>query len=316
MSTRRSGRAKAPVKYTSDSEGSDYGSSKTRKSNTKSTPEKRTNGTNHDAVTSSPAKRTKKDPSVVAAEHRAKAAAADEKASKAAHKKAWDEWVTAHDVGGKLLDDEPAREESITQTDGLKKYGLKKYGLKKEDLAVLKHFEKKNPNPLFKNAIKLFFEEEVKVLGYRKAGMLAGVEGKNEEVLKQGEEIWREEHKDDPPEEEKEEKKKAPKEKTPKQKWTAYLEAHAVSSPDSLKDEPEEAINQTDCKTKYSLVPGDLVVLPYFPKPNPKYGNTTKLFKESEVKTLAYRKAAVLGGVEDGDEAAMLEKGKELFEEK
>lgn len=188
MSTRRSGRAKAPVKYTSDSEGSDYGSSKTRKSNTKSTPEKRTNGTNHDAVTSSPAKRTKKDPSVVAAEHRAKAAAADEKASKAAHKKAWDEWVTAHDVGGKLLDDEPAREESITQTDGLKKYGLKK-----EDLAVLKHFEKKNPNPLFKNAIKLFFEEEVKVLGYRKAGMLAGVEGKNEEVLKQGEEIWREE---------------------------------------------------------------------------------------------------------------------------
>lgn len=105
-----------------------------------------------------------------------------------------------------------------------------------------------------------------------------------------------------------------PKEKTPKQKWAAYVEAHTVSSPDSLKDEPEEAINQTDCKTKYSLLPGDLAVLPYFPKPNPKYGNTTKLFKESEAKTLAYRKAAVLGGVDDGDEAAMLEKGKELFE--
>lgn len=94
------------------------------------------------------------------------------------------------------------------------------------------------------------------------------------------------------------------------------MEAHTVSSPDSLKEEPEEAINQTDCKTKYSLVPGDLAVLPYFPKPNPKYGNTTKLFKESEVKTLAYRKAAVLGGVADGDEAAMLEKGKKLLEDK
>jgi hypothetical protein len=57
-------------------------------------------------------------------------------------------------------------------------------------------------------------------------------------------------------------------------------------------------------------------VLPYFPKPNQKYGNTTKLFSESEVKTLAYRKAAVLGEVEDADEASMLEKGKELFEEK
>ncbi|KAH7406106.1 hypothetical protein DE146DRAFT_433895 [Phaeosphaeria sp. MPI-PUGE-AT-0046c] len=311
MSTRRSGRAKAPVKYTSDSEGSDYGTSKARKSSTKGTPKKRPNGTQQDAATSSPAKRSKKDPSVVAAEHRAKAAAADEKASKAAHKTEWDEWVTAHDQSGALLDDEPAREESITQTDSLKKYGLKK-----EELGVLKHFEKRNPNPLFKNTIKLFFEEEVKVLGFRKAGMMAGVEGTEAEILNKGEEIWREEHKDDPPEEEKEEKKKEPKEKTPKQKWTAYVEAHTVSSPDSLKEEPDEAINQTDCKTKYSLVPGDLAVLPYFPKPNPKYGNTTKLFKESEVKTLAYRKAAMQGGVEDGDEAAMLKKGKDLFEDK
>jgi hypothetical protein len=79
-----------------------------------------------------------------------------------------------------------------------------------------------------------------------------------------------------------------------------------------------ESINQSDCKTKYSLLPGDLAVLPYFPKPNQKYGNTTKLFSESEVKTLAYRKAAVLGGVdvEEGDEVAFLERGRELFEEK
>jgi hypothetical protein len=57
-----------------------------------------------------------------------------------------------------------------------------------------------------------------------------------------------------------------------------------------------------------------LAVLPYFPKPNPKYGNTTKLFKESEVKSLAYRKHAVIAGVEEDDEGALLEKGRELFE--
>jgi hypothetical protein len=122
-------------------------------------------------------------------------------------------------------------------------------------------------------------------------------------------------HKDDPKEEQaKPDKKKAPKAKTPKQKWTAYVEAHTVASPDSLKEEPEEAINQSDCKTKYSLLPADLAVLPHFPKPNQKYGNTTKLFKESEVKTLAYRKAAVLGDVDEED-GELLEKGKALFEE-
>jgi hypothetical protein len=57
-----------------------------------------------------------------------------------------------------------------------------------------------------------------------------------------------------------------------------------------------------------------LVVLNFFPKPNPKYGNTTKLFNEDEVKELAYRKTAVLAGVEGKDEE-VLEKGKKLFEE-
>jgi hypothetical protein len=55
-------------------------------------------------------------------------------------------------------------------------------------------------------------------------------------------------------------------------------------------------------------------VLNFFPKPNPKYGNTTKLFDEDEVKELAYRKTAVLAGVE-GDDEVVLDKGKKLFEE-
>jgi hypothetical protein len=42
-----------------------------------------------------------------------------------------------------------------------------------------------------------------------------------------------------------------------------------------------------------------------------------KLFKESEVKFLAYRKTAVLAAIEgDGkDDVALLEKGRELFEQ-
>lgn len=109
-------------------------------------------------------------------------------------------------------------------------------------------------------------------------------------------------------------KDKPTKDKTPKQKWTAYTETHALGENAKLPDEPDEAINQTDSKSKYRLTPADLGVLPYFPKPNPKYGNTTKLFQESEVKTLAYRKAAVLGGVGEGEDAEVLKKGRELFE--
>jgi hypothetical protein len=64
------------------------------------------------------------------------------------------------------------------------------------------------------------------------------------------------------------------------------------------------------------LLPADLAVLPCFRKPNPKYGNTTKLFEENNVKALAYKKAAILGGVEESDEGKSLEKGRELFEKK
>jgi hypothetical protein len=331
MSTRRSGRAKAPVKYTSDSEGSDFGNKKPKRSAPKATPKKRSKTEQESAEpAASPKKRAKRDPETVAAEHASAMRTAQEKAAKQQHKAAWETWLDVHNVDGKLLDEEPSRDKSITQTDSLKKYGLKK-----EELGSLKHFEKRNP--IHNNTMKLFLEEEVKILGFRKAGMLDGATPEAE-VLKRGERIWKEEyacrkhmiygvqanhhrHKNDVEEEAKEDdkadpKKKAPKSKTPKQKWSAYVEAHTISSPESLKEEPEEAINQSDCKTKYSLVPGDLAVLPYFPKPNQKYGNTTKLFRESEVKTLAYRKAAVLGEVKDEDEAAMLEKGKELFEEK
>lgn len=101
--------------------------------------------------------------------------------------------------------------------------------------------------------------------------------------------------------------------KTPKQKWSAYVEAHNIGD-EKLSEEPEESINQTDSQTHFQLLPGDLACLPHFPKPNPKYGNTTKLFKRADVKTLAYSKAATINGVEEGENTdKFLEKGKELL---
>jgi hypothetical protein len=110
---------------------------------------------------------------------------------------------------------------------------------------------------------------------------------------------------------------KPAKEKTPKQKWSAYISAHAVADDENLTEEPAEAVNQTDSKSKYDLTPKDLACLPFFPKKNPAYGNTMKLFQNSEVARLAFKKAAILAGVaDDGDEEeVLLKKGKEIFEE-
>jgi hypothetical protein len=182
MSSRRSGRSKAPVKYTSDSDpGSDFTGSKKSK---KSAPKKRTKEP-VDADAAPPKKRAKRDPETLAAEHKEKAQAQTSKAEKAAHKKAWDAWLESHDAAGALLDEEPAKDVSITQTDAGKKYGVKK-----EDLAALRHFEKRNP--VHNNTMKLYVEEDVKELGFRKLGMLEGVgEG---EAVEEGGKIWEEEY--------------------------------------------------------------------------------------------------------------------------
>jgi hypothetical protein len=345
MSTRRSGRATKAVKYTSASEGSDFEdkpqqqsdtsklgkarykkSGAAKKSNKRAATEPEAEAAAGDEAPPKP-KRQKKDPETAADEAHEKAAAKQAKADKATHKRTWETWLEEHDAGGELLEEEPGKEESITQTDALKKYGLKK-----EELGSLLHFEKKNP--LYGGVMKLFLEENVRELGFRKCGMLEGVEGGDEEVVKRGEEIWTEEHKDDPEPEAAEEKRaelekkkekpakagKPKKEKTPKQKWTEYITTHALTSDntnDKLTEEPTDVINQTESKNKYSLTPQDLACLPYFPKKNAAYGNTMKLFKESEVKLLAYRKTAVLAGVdsEGKDDVGLLEKGKELFEQ-
>ncbi|KAI4651224.1 uncharacterized protein J4E78_007915 [Alternaria triticimaculans] len=372
MSTRKSGRATKAVKYTSASEGSDFEDKKRkpRKTSTatpkKPGPTKRTkaapNATtvsgkkalmnpkrpaesdndddNASANETAPKpKRQKKDPETLANEAHEKQVKAD----KALHKQNWQDWLAAHTVEGEMLEEEPDKEESITQTDALKKYGLKK-----EELTSLLRYEKKNP--LYGGTMKLFIKDNVKELCFRKMGMLEGVQGGDGEVLRKGEEIWQAEHKDDPeteneakstkvkkadkstPTKEKKDapakpeksKKEAPakptkptKEKTPKQKWSAYISSHTLAADSNLTEEPSDVINQTECKNKYSLTPQDLACLSFFPKKNPVYGKIMKLFHESEVKKLAYVKTAVLAGVEDDgeDEGALVKEGKKIVEE-
>jgi hypothetical protein len=212
MSTRRSGRATKAVKYTSASEGSDFEDKKkrTRKTATSTTkkptkaaatpknaaPKKAskraaesddedasTSDNDATAPTTAPPKpkRQKKDAATLALEAQEKQAKAD----KALHKQHWQDWLASHSTEGEMLEEEPDKEESITQTDALKKYGLKK-----EELTSLLRFEKKNP--LYGGVMKLFLEEDVRELGFRKVGMLEGTEGGDEDMVKRGEEIWME----------------------------------------------------------------------------------------------------------------------------
>ena len=170
MSTRKSSRATKAVKYTSASEGSDFEDKKRkpRKTSTstpkKPGPTKRTKAAPNATTVSGkkapmnpkrPAesddddadnastneiapkpKRQKKNPEALAKEVHEKQVKAD----KALYKQQWQDWLATHTVEGEMLEEEPDKDESITQTDALKKYGLKK-----EELTSLLRYEKKNP---------------------------------------------------------------------------------------------------------------------------------------------------------------------------
>lgn len=190
MSARRSIRTKAAVKYTSDSEGSEFGAPKARKATPKksasTTPRKTPKRpVSQDISAATPTyKRAKKDPETIAAELREKAAEQDAKAMKQKSKANWEEWMMKNDVNGKMLHTEPDKDEAITQTDCLKKYGLKK-----EELGSLLHFEKKNP--LYGGTMKLFIELHVQKLAFRRFGMLAGFTD-DKDILAHGEKQWEE----------------------------------------------------------------------------------------------------------------------------
>lgn len=190
MTGRRSARAaaKAPVKYNSDSEDSNFGTRKPRKSKKKDaatiskTGTKRSQSPNGDAEKAP--KRRKKSPETLAAEHAEKSKQQEEKAQKQKAKHRWDDWLKENDVSGKLLDAEPEREDCVTQTDSQKQYGLKA-----NELITLKHFEKSNQ---YGGQTKLFLKDDVKKVAFRKYGLLAGLTDE-EEINSRGEEMWKEE---------------------------------------------------------------------------------------------------------------------------
>lgn len=189
MTGRRSARAaaQAPVKYTSDSEMSDFGEKKHKSVNRKAaaTPKKSTKRSNSpNGEPEKTPKRRKKSPETLAAEHAQKSKKQEEKATKQKAKQQWEEWLSSNDVAGKLLNVEPDREESVTQTDAKKQYGLKA-----NELVTLKHFEKPNQ---YGGQTKLFLAADVKKVAYRKYGLLAGLTDE-EMILEKGEELWKNE---------------------------------------------------------------------------------------------------------------------------
>ena len=191
MTGRRSARAaaKAPVKYTSDSEASSPGKKSNKKSTKKAaqaTPKKRTKRSQSpDGDAEKTPKRRKKSPETLAAEHAEKSKKQEEKAAKQKAKQRWEDWLSKNDVSGRLLDSEPPREECVTQTDAQKQYGLKA-----NELVTLEHFEKPNQ---YGGQTKLFLTDDAKKVAYRKYGLLAGLTDE-QEVLQKGEELWKEEY--------------------------------------------------------------------------------------------------------------------------
>ncbi|KAF1934357.1 uncharacterized protein M421DRAFT_88328 [Didymella exigua CBS 183.55] len=194
--------AKAPVKYTSGSEDSDF-SDKKRKRSTKITAKAtRTKGTKRPQLPDKEAgktpKRRKRSPETLAAEHKEKSRIQEGKAAKQQVKQLWEDWLSKNDVSGKLLDDEPERDDTVTQTDAHKQYD---YG----------------------GQTKLFLAAEVKKVAVRKYGLLTG-SMEESEILERGGELWdewKEKHKDDaqatPNKQNKEATAKdTPKAKTPK----------------------------------------------------------------------------------------------------
>ncbi|KZM23278.1 uncharacterized protein EKO05_0004442 [Ascochyta rabiei] len=312
MAGRRSARAaaKAPVKYTSDSDDSNFGTKKPRKSTMKAAQPTAKQGIKRsqspdDEAEKAP-KRRKKSPKTLAAEYAEKSKKQEKKAQKQQAKQRWDDWLKENDVSGRLLDSEPEREDCVTQTDSQKQYGLKA-----NELVTLEHFEKANQ---YGGQTKLFLKDDVKKVAFRKYGLLAGWTDEGE-IIDKGEGLWKKQYGPDAQDSPKEQAKEAtPKPKTSKQNWAAYTKEHNVGDK-KLSGEPEDGINQTDSKTHYLLTPSDLACLPHFPKPNSKYGNTTKLFNKEDVQKLAYRKAAVVASIEEGkDTEEFLSKGEDALD--
>ncbi|KAF1964862.1 hypothetical protein BU23DRAFT_575358 [Bimuria novae-zelandiae CBS 107.79] len=100
-----------------------------------------------------------------------------------------------------------------------------------------------------------------------------------------------------------------------KREWDDYVKENDVHGA-TLDEEPVPKITQTDAGQLYTLKPNELACLPHFPKPNYYDAtNITKVFDESDVEKLAFRKYAMLSGMAREPEKVMLARGKDLWEE-
>ena len=109
------------------------------------------------------------------------------KAEKKRRKLAFEKYCQDHEKHGSnaILGKEPRN--AITQSDAGHLYMLKP-----NHLACLKHFPKPNPHDRSRT-MKLFDEDSVKILAFEKYALLAGItEGTKEEILAEGERLWRE----------------------------------------------------------------------------------------------------------------------------
>jgi hypothetical protein len=107
-------------------------------------------------------------------------------------------------------------------------------------------------------------------------------------------------------------------EKQRKEKWRVWI-INNDAGDKRFKADPadHETLTQTNCKALYGVTPEELKTLAHdevFNSHNPKMPG--KVFKKEEVQQLAFRKSAVLAGVEEDNDEELVKQGKAIFEEK
>ena len=108
-------------------------------------------------------------------------------------------------------------------------------------------------------------------------------------------------------------------EKQGKQDWKDWFNAPANKVDATFqRTQGDDLVNVKESGNVYGIKREELNCLRHCPAPNPHGANFTpmKLFVKSEVQKLAFRKEAILAGVAQDDEAELLRRGKELYEEK
>lgn len=105
-------------------------------------------------------------------------------------------------------------------------------------------------------------------------------------------------------------------EKQRKEIWRVWI-INNDAGDERFKADPKEhdTLTQTNCKTYYGVTPEELKTLAHdevFNSHNPKMPG--KIFKREEVQRLAFRKSAVMAGVEEKDDEELVKQGRAIFE--